>query len=288
MLMGLDEVICSHCRTPRDDMEMEEGRALVQKEELLLKRRPRLIKAGIVIAILLASAWLLRVRISDSLTAVWRDFAAEVEKTQEPSHWNMKRAQDPLAASNSKPEVTVSSFIYLNTSSPAPAYAAAAPDPAPAPPPKLVAPVPSAVVATPLTGPPAPPDLPANQWPGELRVHGIVYDLATKVPVHNVKIQFQQKQSGSKWEATTDARGRYLLGINKNVSDLVTVMIEAPGYRKGLLEDQDPPYRERSHQSRADLIAETTDNDLEAVPLRYPDSAQSIKLDLVLIPQAKE
>lgn len=290
MLMGLDEVICSHCRTPRDDMEMEEGRALVQKEELRLKRRPKLIKAGIAVVILLASAWLLRVRILDSLTAAWRDFAAEVAKTQEPSHWNTKKAPEPLAAVNSKPEVTVSSFIYLNTSSPAPPYAAEAPDPAPAPAPapEAATHIPSPVVATPLPQPAAPPNPTTNPMPGELRVHGTVYDLKTKVPVQNVKIKFQQRQSGSVWETTTDTRGHYQVGIYKNIADLVTVMIEAPGYRKGLLEDQDPPYRERAPQSRADLIAETTDSDLEAVPLRYPDSAQIVKLDLVLIPQAKE
>lgn len=287
MLMGLDEIICSHCRTPRDDMEMEEGRALVQKEEQRLKRRPKLVKAGVAVAVLLASAWLLRGRIADSLTGAWRDFAAEVEKTQEPSHWNKKRAPEPLAVANSKPEVAVSSFIYLNTSSPTPPYAAEQPDPAPEPPPEAAA-APSPVVATPLPAFAAAPEPPANPWPGELRVHGMVYDLATKMPVRDVKIQFQQKQSGARWEATTDAGGHYQLDINKNVSDLVTVMIEALGYRKGLLEDRDPPYRERSRQSRADLIAETSDSDLEATPLRYPDSAQIVKLDLVLIPQSKK
>jgi hypothetical protein len=292
MLLELDEVVCPHCRTPRDDMEMEEGRALVQKEELRLKRRPKLIKAGVAVVVLLAAAWLLRARITDSLAAAWRDFAAEVAKTQEPSHWNMKRGPEPLAAVSSKPEVAISSFIYLNTSSPSSEYAAAAPDPDPAPAsapaPEAATHIPSPVVATPLPQPAAPPNPTANPMPGELRVHGMVYDLKTKVPLQNVKIKFQQRQSGSIWETTTDTRGHYQVGIFKNIADLVTVMIEAPGYRKGLLEDQDPPYRERAPQSRADLIAETTDSDLEAVPLRYPDSAQIVKLDLVLIPLAKE
>jgi hypothetical protein len=267
---------------------MEEGRALIQKEEMRLKRRPKLIKAGILVAVLLASAWLLRVRISASLTAAWRDFSAEVEKTQEPSHWNKKGAFEPPAATTSKPEVAVSSFIYLNTSSPGHSYAASAPDPAPEPSPETAARVPSAVVATPLPPLAPPPSVTTNLMPGELRVHGTVYDLQTRMPVHNVIVQFLQKQGGAKWETQTDARGHYQVGIYKNASDLVSAMIEAPGYRKGLLEDQDPPYRERSVQARTDLIAETTDNDLEAVPVRYPDSAQIIKLDLVLIPQAKE
>jgi len=260
-------------------MEMEEGRALVQKEALRLKRRPKLIKAGVAVVVLLASAWLLRVRITDSLTAAWRDFAAEVEKTQQPSHWNKKRAPEPLAVSNSKPEVAVSSFIYLNTSSPTPPYAAEPPsDPPP----------PSAVVETPLPPPAAASNLPSNPLPGELRVHGTVYDLETKLPVPNVKIQFQQSQSSAKWEAMTDAGGHYQVGIYKNVEDLVTVMIEARGYRRGLIEDRDPPYRERSLQSRTDLISETSDSDLEPVPLRYRQSSQIVELNLVLVPQAKK
>ena len=115
----------------------------------------------------------------------------------------------------------------------------------------------------------------------------MVYDLATALPLPNVKIKFELSRSDAKWEATTDGNGHYQVGLYKNAAETITVMIEAPGYRKGLLEDKDPPYRERSTRSRADLINETTDSDLEPVPLRYKASAQIVELDLALVPQVK-
>ncbi|MDD5302345.1 MAG: carboxypeptidase-like regulatory domain-containing protein [Elusimicrobia bacterium] len=282
MLVGLEEEICPHCRAPRDDMEMEEGRAFVRKEELRLKRRPKIIAARVVAAVLLASVWFLRGFVTAPLGSAWREFQAEVEKTRQPSHWIKDKAVEPPTASNTRPEVAVSSFIYLNAPPPAPQ------GPAEPPPDPAAAAAPAAVVATPLSVIADPAYAPPPPSPGELRIHGQVYDLETKLPVNNAKVQFRQPRSDAKWEATTDAAGRYQVGLYKDPSDGILVMIEAPGYRKGLLEDRDPPYRERSPQSRADLIAETVDSDLEAVPLRYKESAQIVELDLVLVPQAKK
>jgi hypothetical protein len=281
MLIELEEVVCPHCRTPRDDMELEEGRALIRKEELRLKRRPKIIAARVIAAILLASAWFLRGFVTAPLGVAWREFQAEVEKTQQPSHWKKDTLAEPIAASDPPPAVVVSSFVYLNANTRTPQDPVtppeAVPEAAPSPPPPLMATAPSVAPAKPG----------GELWPGELRVQGSVYDLATALPVPNVKVRFELSHSDAKWEATTDGNGRYQVSLYKNASEAITVMIEAPGYRKGLLEDSDPPYRERSAPSRAALIKETTDSDLEPVPLRYKASAQIVELDLALIPQVK-
>jgi hypothetical protein len=287
MPVELDQEVCTNCRTPRDDMEMEEGRALVRKEELRLKRRPKLVAAVLAAAALLAAAWLLRGLVLGPLLVAWSDFQIEVEKTRQPSHWVKPRVFPAPAGPADSSRVAVSSFVFLTASGAPPAHAAyAAPPPAIEPEPEPAKA--SAVVATPLPviAPPGDPAL--TLGPGEIRVHGTVYDLATARPVGNVMVRIQQVRGEAKWETATNEAGHYQLGLYKNAADAVTVMIEAPGYRKGLLEDKDPPYRERSAQARAEVIAETVDSDLEPVPLRYKDSERIIELDLVLVPQAKK
>lgn len=296
MLVELEQEVCSHCRTPRDDMEMEEGRALVRNEELRQRQRPKRIAAGAAAAILLGSAWLLRGVWTAPLTRVWSEFQAEVEKTRQPDHWLKGRSSSPLLAPVVIPaaspsavpapgtrlpsQVAVSSFIHIQSSAPPAPHAPPAqpePPPPPAPPLAILPPAPAAAPPAVTLHPPG---------PGEVRVHGTVYDLATRQPVKDANVRFESRRSDARWEAMTNAAGRYEVNLFKNTSDAITVMIEAPGYRKGLLEDRDPPYRERSQQAREDLIAETIDSDLEPVPLRHRESEQIVSLDLVLVPLA--
>lgn len=294
MLVELEQEVCTHCRTPRDDMEMEEGRALVRNEELRLRRRPKRIAAGVAAAVLLGSAWLLRGVWTPPLVRVWSEFQAEVEKTRQPDHWLKGKAASPLLAPVVIPaaspaaapaalsfpaarlpaQVAVSSFIFIKSNAPP-----AQPEPPPPPAPPLAILPPPPVAAPAALHPPA---------PGEVRVHGTVYDLATRRPVKDANVRFESRKTEARWEAMTNAAGRYEVNLFKNGADAITVMIEAPGYRKGLLEDRDPPYRERSQQAREDLIAETIDSDLEPVPLRHRESEQIVALDLVLVPLAEK
>lgn len=295
MPVGLDQEVCSHCRTPRDDMEMEEGRALVRNEELRQKRRPKLIAAGIAAAVFLTVAWLLRGLVLGPLMVAWSDFQIEVERTRHPSHWVKKPVYPPAPVPSAPAPVTVSSFVYLNTGAPGTSYAA--------PPPQVPIQIPPQIPpqdppqAPPLgltAAPPSPPELPVQAEsaeppsPGELRIQGRVYDLRTNRPVKHVRVRFEQRNTGSKWEAQTNEAGRYRLIVFKDTSEDLVVMIEAPGYRKGLLEDKDPPYRDWTPGARAALMEETVDSDLEPVPLRYPRGEQIIDLDLVLVPEVKK
>jgi len=285
MPVGLDQEVCSHCRTPRDDMEMEEGRALVRKEEARRRRRPKRIAAGVAAAVLLTIAWLLRGLVLGPLLVAWSDLQIEIEKTRQPSHWVKPRTFPPAPVAAAPASVAVSSFVYLGTNSPASVTLA---QEAAQPPPDSAPARASSVVATPLPDLSTPPEPQLSLTPGELHVRGTVYDLATGRPVPSVRVHFQVGRSDARWETTTNAAGHYQVGVLKNLSDVVVVMIEAQGYRKGLLEDRDPPYRERSAQARADVMAETTESDLEPVPIRYKESAQVVDLDLVLVPLAKK
>lgn len=287
MLLDLDEVVCPHCRTPRDEREIEAGHEFVKMEAERARRKPRWPKLAAAGAGLAVAAWLAGGPIARSAARAWNEFAAEVEKTRQPGHWRKSAEPAPLASpAAAKPEIAVSSYIYLGTASPPPPPEAPAPakdEPEAEPAPKT----PQALVPTPLIAAAQPQKLEPPRSPDELRVHGQVYDLETGRPVSNVKVRFMQKGSAL-WETMTDAAGGYQVGIFKNVPGAISVMIDADGYRKGLLEDQDPPYRERSTRSRADLIAETIDSDLEPVPLRFRPSAEYLQLDLVLVPLAKK
>ncbi|MCM2303323.1 MAG: carboxypeptidase-like regulatory domain-containing protein [Elusimicrobia bacterium] len=270
-------------------MEMEEGRALVRNEEARLKRRPKIIAAGAAAAVLLTVAWLLRGLVLGPILVAWSDFQIEVEKTRQPDHWVKKpvypSAAIPLPPSAPAP-VAVSSFVYLNAGAPGTTQAAHAAPPPPAPAPAAPR------EAQPAILPPPAPAFPAKSKdppsPGEIYIQGLVYDLRTNAPVKNVTVRFEQPRGGSRWEALTNEDGRYWVSIFKDSPEDLVVTIEAPGYRKGLLEDKDPPYRDRSPPARASIMAETVDSDLDPVPLRYRDGEQIIDLDLVLVPEVKK
>ena len=119
--------------------------------------------------------------------------------------------------------------------------------------------------------------------------YGLVYDLETLRPINKAKVRFNTK-GGSMGEAATDAAGHYRFDLPMNlVSAQVSVSIaHPPGYREGLLADQDPPLRERSPDARRLIMTETTDDDLEPVPLRFRETDEVLELDLVLIPLAKK
>lgn len=274
MLLGAEEMACAHCRTPREEAPSAESLEHAEKEALRAKRRRRLVAAAVVAA-LAGGAWLARGR----LAASWQEFADEVERTRQPGHWKKAPEPEALAAAPSPPPaVAVSSFVYLNPGSPPPQEAPA--EPAPAPPPVMLTAAPFVVAYS--------TDVEAPESPLQVRVHGTVYDLATALPVPGVKIQFFQQQNNWSLDATTDASGRYQLDLFKSVTEAGTFMIEAPGYRKGLLEDRDPPYRERSARARAELIEETVESDLEPVPLRFRPGERLVALDFVVVPLAKQ
>jgi len=284
MLMADDEVVCVHCRVHRD-RDAEAELETVRQTDLAAKRRRKRVVAAAVA--LLAAVWLSRNLIAGAVGTAWKDFAAEVEKTRSPGHWK-GTPSDPVVAPRPAPEVGVSSAVYLDPGSGGgfPSYPSDAPAPEPAP-----SGVGATVVATvDLTAPAVEPEILPSGNPDEVRVHGKVYDLATGLPVSGAMVRFMLINTESRGQTATDTAGRYQMGVSRtqNLSDLTVVTIEATGYRKGVLEDRDPPYRERSSRARADLIAETVESDLEPVPVRYPPSAGIVRLDLVLVPLAKK
>lgn len=292
MLLELDEEICPHCRTPRDDMEIEEGKALVKNEELRRKRKPKIIAAVAAAATLLLIVWLLRDVMSARLSVFWTQFMAEVEETRKPSHWlKDKPAEVPAAVNTPTPvintaytvtQVAVSSFIYI--AEPAPPQSAPSRQPA-APGPDETPPEPPIVAAT-IT--PAP--VPSNPAKSYVRVgYGAVYDLLTLRPLAGVRIEFKHKNGPDNW-TKTDAAGHYYIDLEKRIlSAQMMVSIERiPGYRKGQLEDSDPPLRERALDARKRIVEETSPFDLEPIPLRFRESDDIVEFNIVLVPDTTQ
>lgn len=257
-------------------MEIEEGRALARREERRRKRRPKLIAAAVAAAVILALGWWQRRLVTVPLAAAWGDFMVEVEKTRDPRlHFTPER---PAVAA----EVAVSSFAYA---APAPSFGWAEPERAAAPAAPSLEPTPAPPPPPPDAEPPPAPSPPEGAT--QHRFYGVVYDLATKKPVANIKLLFKPSGGEDGWPAVTNSSGHYQWDLYESQA-LMTVWVEAPGYRKGLLEDKDPSFRERSRESRDQLIEETTDSDLEPVPLRYAPRARVVPLDLALVPEPKK
>lgn len=289
MPVGLDEEICPHCRAPRDDMEMEEGRALVREHERRLKRRPKLIAAGFAIVLLLCLVWFARARIADACATAWRDFAAEIEKTRDPSRYAAAQPSSlAISGSSAGPaklpdEPAISSFVYLGGAGSQtmamtvsePVIAGGTPESRAQ---TAVAPAPALTA----TAAPVPPH-PGGQT---RRFYGVIYDIDSLKPIGGAKIRFAPKSSDHGWTAISDDQGRYQIDFSNGVDSGLFVSAEVPGYSPGLLEDKDPPLLERTREARLAIMSELTEGDLDPIPLRFRESADLVEFNLIVVPKA--
>lgn len=271
--LTLDQEVCGHCRRPRDEFEIEEGRERVRQEALRRQERPRRMLRFAALFLIIGGAafagWTRRAQFVSRVQKAKMDFAAEVERTRNLNGRDPGAVVGPAEGlASSKPAVAASSVVALGSS---PASASAAP---PAPP----APVPDVVAAT----PPSPPSSTS-----ERRLYGIVYDLVTKKPIKAAVVRFDNN-SGMHWETTTDALGQYQLDIYRHFSpSVLTTRVSATGYRNGHIEDQFTGYYEQSEKSRLRLAADITDDELEPVPFDFAESADVLERNLVLVPEKK-
>jgi hypothetical protein len=117
-------------------------------------------------------------------------------------------------------------------------------------------------------------------------VYGVVYDIKTLKAVPEARVVISSRNGlPPSYTTTTDGRGHYRLDVMDGPGSSLVVTATAPGYRPGSIEDQDPPYRERSERSRREFVEQTTDSDLEPFNFRCPPSRTLVALDLVLLPQ---
>lgn len=286
MLVGLDEEICPHCRAPRYDMEMEEGRELVRQEELRLKRRPKRIAAAAAGLLILCLAWSARARISGSLAAAWSDFAAEVERTRDPRRYvaaNPPPAAAPPAAAGVANETVISSFVYLGGGA-SPVLAVSAPAPASAGEASETIPMAAETEARAAVAAAAPvPTQPGGPF---RRFYGIIYDIDTLKPLGGVKVWFRLKGNDVGFTTTSNSLGHFQIEFFNGADSGLLVSAEVPGYRPGLLEDKDPPLFERTHAARKSIKEELIEGDLDPFPLRFRESADLVELNLVVVPKA--
>ena len=266
MPLTLDEEVCPHCRRPRDENEVAKGHKDTRQEALRLKDRPRRIivrvAAAAAAAGALTMAWNSREAISVHLQAAWANFNVEVERARDPrSHTQPQASGEPSLIS----AVAKSLSNQTKPEHEAPIAVPVAPP-----------------AETPDATPPPPPPTPSQDM--DCIVYGVVYDLVTKKPVVRTRIIVRTRNAPSTPLETSEV-GHYYFPLRKNIDSITTVMIEAPGYRKGLIEDKDPPLRERSSEARASFIDETVDSDLDPVPVRCSGNTQLVALDLVLVPK---
>ena len=129
----------------------------------------------------------------------------------------------------------------------------------------------SAAVSS-LKQPPA-----GNVW----RVSGVVYDLATLLPVPDANVLFIS-DGGSSQHTMTDKAGRYEVDVLRGAGWAVSV--KAANYRTGQIMDVDPPYRERDAEARRAAVEHLSDADLGPSPVEWSRKRSRVTLDLVAVP----
>ena len=248
---------------------------------------------GFIAVLLVLAAWQHR-RIRTS----WQEFMVEVEYARYPA-LRKQRAQAAEAEQTEAAKTAAAreaariaaSIVIFTTAPPRPApFIPTAPD-APTKTGETETPAPrdhdsSPPITLSIANATAPPT-PAPPTEHRRRFYGVVYDVATLKPVAGAKLLFRANTAQAGWPATTNELGHYQLDLVKGTIDMPMVVAVAPvaGYREGQLEDTDPPLRERPRSVRRRIIEETSDNDLEPVPLRFQRDADIVPLDLVLLPK---
>jgi hypothetical protein len=245
------------------------------REERSLKRRP-LYLAAAVLAGLGALSF-------GRISRAWDDFQSEVERVRLPPKMRYVSDEKPAPASgDAGVAITSSAYVYQPQQVFAPA-------PSPAPRPAVTA---VAAAVTPAPPPAAPPStIEPMERPSEgpaipmRRLYGVVYDIESLRPVSGAQVKFSVSGGDLAWSTKTDQRGHYQIDVIENPRNVMLVSAEAPGYRKGALEDSDPPLRLSKAKRRRSLVEETTDHDLAESIVRLGGSDNIIQFDLVVFPE---
>jgi hypothetical protein len=287
--MEVEQEVCAYCGRPRDEREIERGKAELEERALIERRRPRLLAAwgaGLLAALALYSA---RDLLSDLAASRYDAFMTEVRSVEGDGAPAARPPRPQPVEPPRAPPPRQPSIVW--TSAPPPAATRAEPvlvvvrrpPPKPAPPPEPAAPrklPPRVATPAPVPGEPTLPD--------QRRVYGVVYDLLTGAPVPSATIFVSGGASnglpvGS--QTTTDAAGHYRIDVPLDPpGGTALVSVKAAGYRDGEMTDADPPYLGRPPARRAEIAQNATDADLEPIPLFPSDPRTLVRLDIVLIP----
>jgi hypothetical protein len=220
----------------------------------------------------LAASW---TRLTAAALRMRGQFASELAKAEANQKvMGARPAVDSAAATPdpAPPAAAVYSLVLAPPSSSYPPGSRAEPEPAAAPAP---APEPVAVLdAVPSSvSPPA---------VGVRRIHGVVYDLLSKKPIRGAKVLFHGQGDSS---SITDALGHYSWDVSAYDDREVKVECQAAGYRRGQLEEREPPLRERNEAARRAVLAETAPSDLTPALLSRT-TLTVVEHDMVLIPES--
>jgi hypothetical protein len=116
-----------------------------------------------------------------------------------------------------------------------------------------------------------------------MTAYGVVTDLATGCAVPGALITMLSAGDTTGRTTRTGDDGFYEIQFEGSLKD-TAITASQSGYRAGQVEDTDPPMRERTAAARRDYSVGVTARDLEPVPVLFPPSADSLRVDLVLLP----
>jgi hypothetical protein len=251
--------VCSVCGRQLDDAQREARHEEILRRRAVRLRLPRLIACWLLLGAVAAWAYPRRGPIVALLQTVRAEFTRRMNAA----------ASAPMPGKPLSPRAIWFVGVFLPF---VPDNTVVAP-PLPPPPP-----APKPVVAHP-TEPPRSPHPPSESK----RVYGVVYDIATVFPVAGARLSFVDSR-GSPYEISTDASGRYHIDLPGACMGVAySVAAAASGYRKGQIEDTDPPYFEKTAEQRGAALEQLTPSDMTAFSLRCRASARVVELGIVLV-----
>ena len=256
---------CPICLRPRDRSEMLEDSKRIRAEHAAAKKRPWII-LGWVLGLAAAgyAGWIWRQPVTDAVARV-RGKASSVLET----------ASDPRTYAPAVPGTPGAATPTPASAPQQPSRHSGAPSAPGAPP------APSAPTAAPEEAKPdwtLPPPSTSNSGTAVI-VRGFVYDLVTARPLPGVRFNFQDRLSGARIAVVSDHRGYYETFVSLENSGLTPVS-DAPGYRREPIEDDVPPWHDRSPARRKAAAAKPPTDIL----LTFTSRQEEAVFNIVLVP----
>jgi hypothetical protein len=295
--MGLDEELCPHCRRPRDEREIEQGKLDLVEAEAKRKGYPRLVALRLAAVAGLMALFFARHLLSNGLESLTHRGSAELDRYTDPDFVAGRSPNagvpvaetstpilDAAAAATGEPPASarlVFSAPPATTPAPSTQTVIAAPAAPPAPP-SAKAPPPVAAAPRKARTAPPPPAPSSTNW----LFYGVVYDMATGLAIPHAKVVIHHPNEDTGLNAATDANGFYRLYIPRGIGgNDYLIEATARGYRQGQAEDREPYWRDAADAVRLSAMNELTGHDLDAIPRKPENEDGLVEVDMALLPQ---
>jgi hypothetical protein len=248
--MGLEQEVCSACRRPRDENEIESGRELIRRRAEKRRNLPFTVVYLAVAAAALAAAFKHRAFFARQAAELSAEVRRGIKEFETPE---TKTAAG--AAALAPPGGTAAAR---------PAAAAA-----------------GAANASGADDLPVPALNPNEQW----AVYGRAYDLITLLPVAGAQLNFQMAGTSMCPKVKTDEFGRFVVVLPRSAESGFDIHASHPRYAAPALYEADIPYATLPLAKREEIANDAQDGDMALPALTDTSGRDAVRRDVYLAPR---